>query len=620
MPTKRIRRELKGQAASVPPDQIQLSATQISRLSEVTGISVEEIGKGTVAEVAERLHWRVDPSLFLFHRICGQVVKTDPMTGIDYPVPFATVHVEDTDCSFLGLFPVEWPWAWLFPIFCHREDITTVKTDECGHFCVWIPWFEIDWILRWRHERFCYYDLFTRPSIRDILDHFKLLPESEVVPPHVGPGPDPAPFIFKDGGTTFERIASVLGRETASQLGTAERTMSLGSKTSALRDLLSKPAFSSPVPPPIPPRLHDVYTREGSKGLAAHLNLASDHVQELSFGHYVGPFLRCVDVFVPEWVPILDVPDITFRVTQDVNGDGTEETIYSESYFDVRWNAGDIPDVTLHASAIALVSFTCDTPPVDCAEPAIKFAGLMPVSTSYLSPATGYAVRPNRPHPHGFISEASTPGNSATAPFMGTVQLYGCNQHTGASYYRLLYSFNGASAVPFTNLKWYVYPWGGGPANHVIPDAQGWYPILTNPDDWFPAHLLLDWPTSQFIPGLYTVSMELGNSGKTVIYTTPSVSIRVDNTAPSVQFTNLAWRIDGTTTWTYFPNLVCPVVRRPAGTAVEFRVSYIASAAHLRQCSLSGSGCGADAPQRLMPPDWSDPATNATDGSGLSLD
>jgi hypothetical protein len=38
-------------------------------------------------------------------------------------------------------------------------------------------------------------------------------------------------------------------------------------------------------------------------------------------------------VLVPEWVPLVDVPDITFRVTQDVDGDGDEETIYSEGYY-----------------------------------------------------------------------------------------------------------------------------------------------------------------------------------------------------------------------------------------------------------------------------------------------
>ena len=41
---------------------------------------------------------------------------------------------------------------------------------------------------------------------------------------------------------------------------------------------------------------------------------------------FIGPFRRCYDHYIPEWHSIIDVPDITFRVTQDVNGDGTQVT------------------------------------------------------------------------------------------------------------------------------------------------------------------------------------------------------------------------------------------------------------------------------------------------------
>jgi len=34
------------------------------------------------------------------------------------------------------------------------------------------------------------------------------------------------------------------------------------------------------------------------------------------------------------------------------------------------------------------------------------------------------------------------------------------------------------------------------------PDGAGWSSILTAPNDWFPAHELLDWPTNQFGDGL----------------------------------------------------------------------------------------------------------------------
>ena len=113
---------------------------------------------------------------------------------MDYPVPYATVHVEDTDCSFLGLFPVENPFAWFFPITCRREEIGTVRTDACGRFCIWIPRFEIDWILRFRRERICFPDIFVKPNLRDILP----LLEAQPVRPHIN-DPDPPPQLTRRG-------------------------------------------------------------------------------------------------------------------------------------------------------------------------------------------------------------------------------------------------------------------------------------------------------------------------------------------------------------------------------------------------------------------------------------
>ncbi len=608
----------KRRPARETPDKIKLTPLQAGRLSALSGVQVAELQDQTVADLIERYLWRIDPELFLFRRICGQVVKTDPVTGVTRPVPFATVHVEDTDCHFLGFFPPAEPWGWLFPLHCHREVIATVTTDECGRFCVWIPRFDVDWILRWRRERWCLPDLFVKPSIRDILEHFELLPEPPIIRPPK-PEPDPPPFVFKASGQKFQRIEAVLGHEVALELGAIEHTAQLGTKNTALQRVLDRPAFSTPVPPPLPPHIRETFQEQGLKGMAARMNITVEHFErrkfEVNFDRFIGPLRRCLDVWVPEFMPIFDVPDITFRVTQDVDGDGDEETIYGESFFDVRWNSGPIPNVTLYASSIALTSPACDTPALDCnGAPGIRFAGLMPVDAAYLNPATGYAVRPNRPHPHGLLSEAPVPGPSATAPFHSVVQLYGCNRHDGAQFYRLLYSFNGSAAVPFTNLAWYIYPWAGGAPHHVVPDAQGWYPILTNPMDWHPANLLLNWPTHQFTNGLYTVQMQLGNAAKTVVHTTPNVSFRVDNATPTAQFTSLAWRAAGTSTWTVFPSLVCPVVSRPVGVGgvpatIEFRVSYLASAEHLLKTIVSGSGCGAGGPERLAAPGWSDPPT-----------
>src|SRR5689334_1446029 len=152
------------------PDDVALNPIQAKRLAALTRIPAEELAERTVAELAGALRWRINPDLLLFELVCGQVVKPDPATGLKYPVPGATVNVFDTDCDWIWFFPPGWPWGWIFPIgLCESELLATTTTDECGKFCVWIPRFDIDWILTWRSERICFPDLFRRPSAADLL-------------------------------------------------------------------------------------------------------------------------------------------------------------------------------------------------------------------------------------------------------------------------------------------------------------------------------------------------------------------------------------------------------------------------------------------------------------------
>src|SRR5688572_28801822 len=143
----------------------------------------------SVAEISDKFRFQIDATLLAFRKVCGRVVKRNPVTGVEYPVPYATVHVEDSDCSLLGFFPSKSKWAWYFPFACRREVIATAKTDECGRFCVWIPRWDIDWVLRFRRERVCFPIVFDRPSVRDLLDD--LIPQRI---PRPVPEPDPPPF------------------------------------------------------------------------------------------------------------------------------------------------------------------------------------------------------------------------------------------------------------------------------------------------------------------------------------------------------------------------------------------------------------------------------------------
>ena len=69
------------------PDERPLVPLQASRLSSLTGLPASEFENHTPAALAERLRWVVDPELWFFRQVCGQVVKTDPATGADLPVP-----------------------------------------------------------------------------------------------------------------------------------------------------------------------------------------------------------------------------------------------------------------------------------------------------------------------------------------------------------------------------------------------------------------------------------------------------------------------------------------------------------------------------------------------------
>src|SRR5271167_1529831 len=169
------------------PDERPVGALQAARLSGLTGLAASEFEGHTIPALAERLRWVVDPGLWLFRRVCGRVVKTDPATGDELPVPNATVDVFDTVCDYWGFFPEPWPWGWLFPVHCERELIATVVTDACGEFCFWIPCFEIEWILRWREERVCFPELFVKPTVVDLLAPVA----AKTIPP------DPLPVIAR---------------------------------------------------------------------------------------------------------------------------------------------------------------------------------------------------------------------------------------------------------------------------------------------------------------------------------------------------------------------------------------------------------------------------------------
>lgn len=582
----------------VPPDERLVTRRQAAYLAATTGTAVEDLAGKPIGALEKVLKWQLDPVLFLFRKVCGRVVRTDPATGIVDGVPNATVHVEDTDCSFLGLFPVEHPWWWWFwLISCDREEIATATTDECGRFCVWIPRWDIDRLLRFRLERVCFPEI-VKPNVREILTWLEEPGRRPPMPP--GPGPDPAPFALADREVVL-RAGELLPRGVTDRLVNAVGHPRFGARTTDMDELLSLQAFAAgSFPPPL--------TAEALERVPELEATPRQDLEQLLKSRFYGPFLRCWDVVVAEWVTVFDVPDITFRVTQDVDEDGDQETIYDEGLFDVRWNAGTIPDPVLEAWPWARVSETCDGPDIACEDqPAIRTVGLMPLEPTHID-VDGYSTRVNRPHPLGLSSSPAAACGAARSPFAGTLQLHGCHHLAGAEHYRLTYQYRPTLAdplsgeIPFTALDWWAPLNVGGPRYIVPVNADGWYKVQPAGDMVFP-HWLLNWRSS-FPHGQYVVRLYLGDGASPPNpipgMVSDPVAFMVDNRPPNAGFSLFRWRRVGDPGWSPLPP-VCPVINRPTGSVIEVEVSWWANAVHLREAVLSASGCGGGHPVKDGP-------------------
>lgn len=546
------------------PGQRTLTARQAEYFARASDLSAKELTGAKVAEVAERLRFAIDPALWFHQRVCGRVVKTDPSTGQQHGVPFATVHVEDTDCSFLGLFPVEHPYFWwLFPFSCQRETITTVTTDECGNFCVDIPRWDIDRILRLRLERHCYPEIF-KPRIPDLVERIPgiRLPGDGVI--------DPPPIDLVVGG----RFGAPQPVEPA-----------------RFGEHIEQP-LDAPLPRIAPPL--DDAVRERAQELLSRLGKRVNDTPKLpSAERAIGPFLRCRDVLVAEWELLVDVPDITFRVTQDVDGDGTEEVIYSEGYFDVRWNATAIGPVELEASPIAKAATVCGLEPVPCGDvPALLQIGRMPAVAPYLD-TDGYATRVNRPRAGGHPSGVKL--GAAQSPFTGELQISGCYEVVdGAQHFRVLDTYDSVEQA-ITGVSWTVGATVPPFWITMTPDADGWYAIADAQKQVDP-HLVMSWPVAGRGSGPHQLRLELGDGSKNSLAFSDPLPVVVDDRAPDLSLLSVRWREAGTAGWPEDSELVganCPVVRRPVGQDVELRVVWSASAPHFRNAALQGQGCGA---------------------------
>lgn len=576
------------------PAKHALSQRQAARLAKLTRLPQAELAGRTLEELRPRLRPLIDPRSLFFQRICGRVVKPEA-DGSDRPVPFATVTVYDTDISLLAWSPLASKHSWFFPLRITREALATVTTDECGRFCVWAPRFDIDHYLRWRLERHCYLEWLRRPIVADVLR-----------PPV--PQPDPGPLRLDEH--VLAHATRVVGPAAVARLREAAASVRLGAPRAATDAALAGPAFEPSRPPLTKAALALLEPRQRAR-LAARVGVPAAVLEGLDPRHAHGPFLRCHLQLVPEWTTVLDIPDLTFEVTQDVDGDGDQETIYREGLFDVRWNATAVDDVTLRADPIAISSPSCELgDPGPCGDPAILFASNYPLqatsaASAFHDASSGYALLPNRPDENGIPGEGARI-EPANAPFAGSFYLVGCAERAGATHYRIHHQVDGG---PTTYLNGAYGPLAkvvGGVLQllQVSPVDGQWYPIIPRADGWTPVGILA--PVSEAGNHDHTFRMELGaQTGATIApladgLTLP-IHLHIDGTHPSVEFQQLRWRQpDVAAGWQDLDPGECPVMARTGGSRVQIHLRVRVSANHLRDFAVTAAGCGSTAAPQLV--------------------
>ena len=136
------------------------------------------------------------------------------MTGVEYPVPFATVHVEDTDCGLVWYGPPGWKWGWFYPLFCHREEITRGQDGRVRPVLRLRPLVRHRLDPRMEEAPSAFPTVFVRPSIADLTGRNGASnPRARAVPPR----PDPGRLA-----RLAELPASVLSRMTAGALAISQ--------------------------------------------------------------------------------------------------------------------------------------------------------------------------------------------------------------------------------------------------------------------------------------------------------------------------------------------------------------------------------------------------------------
>jgi hypothetical protein len=568
-----------------------LTNKQAARLAALAPVAAEKLAGQRLVDVTDRIKAVIDPSLLAFRKVCGRVVKLDA-AGNELPVPFATVTVYDVDLGLLAWSPADSLFSWFYPFNVRREQLARVTTDECGRFCVWLPRFDIDYYLKWRLERQCYLGWLRRPSLEDLLRAREVLPK---------PQPDPGPIKLDEH--LLVHASRVIDAKAVVKLREVSLLKRPGPVMTKVDPELARAAFPQRTRAPLTADAVEALSPKLRPKLAARIGVPVEMLAKLDPKRVYGPFLRCREIIVPQWSPVLDVPDISFEVTQDVNGDGQQEVIYSEGLFEVRWDANAIADVVLRADSMAVTSTSCDVPDVNTGgDVAILFASNYPlqvgnIASDYHDGVSGYAKLPNRPDADGVPGGTRT--EPSVAPFVGSFYLMGNAERPGATHYRVHHQVDGGAASYLNGAFGPLMKLVGTTLQQLVvtPVDGQWYPIVPRSAGWTPVGILA--PVSEGGDHLHSFHLEFGVAAPGGAITpvansaTPGVNLQIDGTGPTVEFQAFQWRHpEVSLAWQTLATGDCAVVAREANRRVQFRLALRVSADHLRNFAVGASGCG----------------------------
>ncbi len=268
-------------------------------------------------------------------RIDGRIVRRSWADATLKPLQEITVHAEETVSSFLAYSPPQWPdWSWLLPFNVRRQEIAVAATDAQGRFSLGIPREEIDSVASWRQGRIGHGD-FSRPRLFDLAKDL----ESQTQ------GGPPAEAIRRTDflGNCRKRV----GRPLTDQIE------ALFHGAMALSDESVESLLETRVGPPRPAAPPRPQVKELA-ALARVQGLPREAVDGAQFGRWLGPVWRQTNLYLPLWTLLVEVPDITFRVTA---GAGEGVALDSDGFFGVLWTGDPMNELTLALSTAARPEF-----------------------------------------------------------------------------------------------------------------------------------------------------------------------------------------------------------------------------------------------------------------------